>query len=252
MAKARDMVDLASSLNAKLIAQEEQREKIRALRPDLPSLTANEPEEAKFIRTSLSQLGLKSAAVTQDMVKDEKQWFEQLAKELGTVLIGSTPREGLMRDRGIVGLDEIWGGWNRARGVGTLSTLLLSLELYLRSASSTFAALIPPETMLLALPHLPMVTHPPISLRTFRSGLRVLHTPEYTDVSFATRLTALIDTFGPRSTVEIATVEKITISLTSEMVESVEEAGDIVRDENPGGEIRWWRNIFHDYTWDGG
>jgi ESCRT-II complex subunit VPS36 len=37
------------------------------------------------------------------------------------------------------------------------------------------------------------------------------------------------------------------------MVESVEEAGGIIRDEQgPGGDVRWWRNIFSDYTWDGG
>lgn len=107
--------------------------------------------------------------------------------------------------------------------------------------------------MLLCLPHLPMVTSPPIRLRTFRSGLRVLHTPEYTHESFAARLVSLITASGPRSTMEIAREEKITSALTLEMVETVEEAGDLVRDgQGPGGEIRWWTNIFIDYTWDGG
>ncbi|KIJ36406.1 hypothetical protein M422DRAFT_34242 [Sphaerobolus stellatus SS14] len=227
MAKARDMVELASSLNAKLTAQEEQRERLRALRPDL-TLASDEPEEAKFIRSSLSQLGLKTSAVTQDMVKDDKEWLEQLAKELGTILVGNP--KGLVRDRGVVGLDEIWGGWNRARGV----------------------ALIPPETMLLVLPHLPKVTNPPIRLRTFRSGLRVLHTPEYTDESFTARLLTLIASAGPQSTMEIAREEKITSALTLEMVESVEDAGKIIRDEQgPGGEVYWWRNTICDYIWDG-
>jgi ESCRT-II complex subunit VPS36 len=129
MAKAKDMVELTSSLNAKLTAQEEQRARLRTLRPELAALPAtavDEPEEAKFIRSSLSQLGLQTTAVTQDMVKDEKEWAEQLAKELGTMLVGarndkSKGQAGLMRDRGIVGLDEIWGGWNRARGVGMSS-----------------------------------------------------------------------------------------------------------------------------------
>ena len=105
MSKARDMVQLTSSLNAKLAAQ--------------GAVADDEPEEAKFIRSSLSQLGLHTSAVTQDMVKDEKAWIEQLAKELGSVLVGTRLDKGLMRDRGIVGLDEIWGAWNRARGVGT-------------------------------------------------------------------------------------------------------------------------------------
>lgn len=123
MAKAKDMVELTSSLNAKLTAQEEQRTRLRSLRPELVAASPEEPEEATFIRSSLSQLGLQEVAVTQDMVKDEKEWMEQLAKELGSVLNGTrndkgVEQEGLMRQRGIVGLDEIWGGWNRARGVG--------------------------------------------------------------------------------------------------------------------------------------
>ncbi|KIJ24162.1 hypothetical protein M422DRAFT_275125 [Sphaerobolus stellatus SS14] len=162
------------------------------------------------------------------MVKGDKEWLEQLAKELGTILVGNP--KGLVRDRGVVGLDEIWGGWNRARGV----------------------ALIPPETMLLVLPHLPKVTNPPIRLRTFRSGLRVLHTPEYTDESFTARLLTLIASAGPQSTMEIAREEKITSALTLEMVESVEDAGKIIRDEQgPGGEVYWWRNTIRDYIWDG-
>ncbi|KAF8488893.1 vacuolar protein sorting-associated protein 36 [Gautieria morchelliformis] len=237
MAKARDMVELTSSLNAKLTAQEEQRSRMVALRPELTSsstLVNEEPEEAKFIRSSLSQLGLQTSAVTQDMVKDDKEWIEQLARELGSVLVGTrndkgNQQAGLMRDRGIVGLDEIWGGWNRARGV----------------------ALIPPETMMLCLPHLPMVTKPPIRLRTFRSGLRVLHTPEYTEASFTARLVSLMSMSGPRSTMEIAIEEGISDALTTQMMEGVEEAGEILRDEQgPGGEIRWWRNVLREYSWD--
>ena len=254
MAKARDMVELTSSLNAKLTAQEEQRARLTALRPELASsLVIDEPEEAKFIRSSLSQLGLQTSAVTQDMVKDDKEWIEQLAKELGSVLVGTRndkgkEQEGLMKDRGIVGLDEIWGGWNRARGVGMSfrhDNHWSMLDMYTR------VALIPPETMLLCLPHLPMVTKPPIRLRTFRSGLRVLHTPQYTEATFTARLVSLMSMSGPRSTMEIAMEEGISAALTTEMVESVEEAGEILRDEQgPGGEIRWWRNTLRDYTWD--
>ena len=86
---------------------------------------AVEPEEATFIRSSLAQLGLQmaNAPVTLDMVRDERRWIDELARELAGVLQGSSggvkdAREGLMRRRGVVGLDEVWGGWNRARGVG--------------------------------------------------------------------------------------------------------------------------------------
>ena len=80
-----------------------------------------EPEEATFIRSSLAQLGLQmaNAPVTQDMVRDERGWLEELARELARVLEGTgSGKEGMMRARGVVGLDEVWGGWNRARGVG--------------------------------------------------------------------------------------------------------------------------------------
>jgi ESCRT-II complex subunit VPS36 len=108
MIKAQDMVRLAQDLNERLSA----------------SKSPSEPEEATFIRSSLSQLGLemKNTPVTLDMIKDEKKWEEQLVRELAGVIQGSGPKQGIMRGRGIVGLDEIWGGWNRARGVGTNTT----------------------------------------------------------------------------------------------------------------------------------
>jgi ESCRT-II complex subunit VPS36 len=87
--------------------------------------------ETTFIRSSLARLGLPTDAVTQDMVADEKAYHVELAKELGGLLLGGyggkggKAREpdkrgiGVMRhSRGIVGLDEVWGAWNRARGIG--------------------------------------------------------------------------------------------------------------------------------------
>lgn len=126
MAKAKDMVELASSLNAKLTQQEEEVARRRVLFPDLPSsatsLRPTEPEEATFIRSSLAQLGLPTVAVTQDMVKDENMYHEELAKELAGVLTGKGAKgksKGIMGSgEAIAGLDEVWGGWNRARGIG--------------------------------------------------------------------------------------------------------------------------------------
>lgn len=121
------MVDLASSLNAKLTAQEEEISRRRALFPDLPSTPlgakSTQPEEVTFIRSSLAQLGLPTVAVTHDMVKDENEYHEELAKELAGILTGrSTKGKGLMgTGEAIIGLDEVWGGWNRARGIGTKS-----------------------------------------------------------------------------------------------------------------------------------
>jgi len=146
MIKAKDMVRLAAELNEKLTAASTS--KTASHTPALDSQSAlssraspspshspapfspiNEPEEATFIRSSLSQLGLQmsNAPVTLDMIKDERKWVEELARELAGVLQGSNDRDagGIMRDRGIIALDEVWGGWNRARGVGTCPFCLL-------------------------------------------------------------------------------------------------------------------------------
>lgn len=120
MVKWKDMVKLAQDLNERLTAAS------APVAPGLPgsmrAAAAVEPEEATFIRSSLAQLGLQmaNAPVTQDMVRDERKWYEELARELAGILEGGWRgnTEGIMRKRGIVGLDEVWGGWNRARGVG--------------------------------------------------------------------------------------------------------------------------------------
>lgn len=110
MTKARDMVRLAQDLNDRLSATSSS---------PYSSSISSEPEEASFIRSSLSQLGLEmaNAPVTLDMIKDEKKWEEQLVRELADVIQGGGPGKGILRGRGIIGLDEIWGGWNRARGI---------------------------------------------------------------------------------------------------------------------------------------
>ena len=67
------------------------------------------------------QLGLPAPALTQDMVRDDRAYHEGLAKELGTLLSGRDGKPGLMvgeGSRGVIGLDEVWGLWMRARGVG--------------------------------------------------------------------------------------------------------------------------------------
>ena len=116
--QAREMVRYAAELN----------ERLTALAPPAHGPAPVEPEEATFIRSSLAQLGLQmpNAPVTLDMMRDERRWHEELARELAGVLQGAHGRAqdgaGMMRQRGIVALDEVWGGWNRARGVGASPT----------------------------------------------------------------------------------------------------------------------------------
>ncbi|KAI6012917.1 EAP30/Vps36 family-domain-containing protein [Pisolithus microcarpus] len=267
MVKARDLVQLAAELNEKLNASSTIANTPGSASP-LPSFVAPsaasqpstgsifaitslapsaEPEEAKFIRSSLSQLGLQmtNAPVTPDMIRDERRWIGELARELAGILQGTsddTPGQkpsGIMRQRGIVGLDEVWGGWNRARGV----------------------ALIPPSTFLQTLQFLPDCTSPPIYSRTFKSGLRVLHTPPYTHASFTARLLGHLMLSEVLTTSQVAQEEKITISLTAEMIEAVEVDGVVCRDDErsairgggsgSGSELRWTLNMFEEYVWDG-
>lgn len=267
MVKARDLVQLAAELNEKLNASSTVASTSRSASPlppfVVPSVASQsvpnsifavtslvpsaEPEEAKFIRSSLSQLGLQmtNAPVTPDMIRDERRWIEELARELAGVLQGTSDDvlgqkpSGIMRQRGIVGLDEVWGGWNRARGV----------------------ALIPPSTFLQTIQFLPDCTSPPIYNRTFKSGFRVLHTPPFTHASFTARLLGYLMLSEVLTTSQIAQEENITLSLAAEMIEAVEVDGVVCRDDERsairgggGGsdsELRWSLNTFAEYVWDG-
>ena len=137
MIKARDMVRLAGELNERLTASSSLASNLYGSPSDGASAASSflsssalvpstEPEEATFVRSSLVQLGLQmqNTPVTLDMIRDEKRWHEELARELAGVLQGTGGKSsiGLMRDRGIIGLDEVWGGWNRARGIGASPT----------------------------------------------------------------------------------------------------------------------------------
>ena len=121
MIKARDMVRLAQDLNDRLSTTNS----ATSSSPYSQSLSS-EPEEAAFIRSSLSQLGLQmtNTPVTLDMIKDERKWEEELVRELADVIQTGGPGKGILRGRGIIGLDEVWGGWNRARGICEHATAL--------------------------------------------------------------------------------------------------------------------------------
>ncbi|KAJ7761081.1 EAP30/Vps36 family-domain-containing protein [Mycena metata] len=241
MVKAKEMVRLAADLNERLTASSTTGAATASTFAGDALVPSTEPEEATFIRSSLSQLGLEmsNTPVTLDMMKDERRWMEQLARELAAVLQGSSnsgrDTRGMMKDRGIIALDEVWGGWNRARGV----------------------ALIPPATLLQVVPHLATCTTPTIRLRTFASGLSVLHTPPYTPAAFAARLSGLLVLAGPKTTTEVAREEGVAVGLAAEMISAVEADGEVCRDDEAcairggGAEVRFWGNVFHGYIWDG-
>lgn len=230
MAKAKQMVQIAQTLNEKLTAQEEAQ---RALSPGSSSgatATTTVPEEATFIRSSMARLGLPSTAVTQDMMKDENQYIEGLAKELAGILTGSGKAGaggGLMGEHnGIMGLDEVWCAWNRARGI----------------------SLLPPSTLISVVPLLYLFTSPSIQQRTFKkSGLSVLHIPKYAHEAFSIRFLHMISEtetgggLGALSSVEVAREEGMSVGLAEEMIGAVEDDGEVLRDEAGGYDtVRWY------------
>ncbi|KAG8900824.1 hypothetical protein FRB99_005747 [Tulasnella sp. 403] len=237
MSKAKQMVEFAQSLNIKLTAQEEA---MRQQGSDVSSLSSSSTavEEATFIRSSMARLGLPSMVVTPDMVKDDTEYHEQLAKELATILLGPNASsrdtnhyEGLVgAHNGIIGLDEVWCGWNRARGI----------------------ALVPPSTLMAVLPHLPRFCSQPLHERTLKTGLRIIHIPKYTHEAFTLRLVDKLSHSLPPSTVDVARDEQVSSNLAEQMIEAVESDGLVVRDE-PGGyePTRWYLNHFKTLIYDG-
>lgn len=109
MLKAKEMVSLAQSLNAKLPA------------------TAPDSETSTIVKSSLVKMGLQMPALTQDMVRDEEEYHAGLARELAGLLTDQSKnnRTPLLSDeaggRGIMPIEEIWCIWNRARGICTSS-----------------------------------------------------------------------------------------------------------------------------------
>lgn len=113
MSKAKEMIKLAQEINERL-------------KPSTAG-NANDHEKddaARLAQNSLKQIGLVDAAVTSDAHSDESKYHHELAKELAAVLQPpksparpSAESSGVMA-KGLVGLDEVWCVWNRARGLG--------------------------------------------------------------------------------------------------------------------------------------
>ncbi|WVO16235.1 hypothetical protein L204_103906 [Cryptococcus depauperatus] len=232
MLRAGEMVSLSQSLNAKLTSQQQSQNQT--------GLGGNKvsDEDVTMIRTSLVQLGLAAPALTKEMVKSEQLYHQGLAKELAGILTGNQEgyKEGLMSARGreVIGLDEVWGLWMRARGI----------------------ALFPPQTLIDILPYLPTYTSPQIHSLSLPSSLTVLHTPPFSPTSVSSRVLNFLQPTSTQeqgkgtekslSLVEFSSRESLPLGLAQEYVELMEAQGGLVRDDQAGqagGEVRWYRNI---------
>lgn len=248
MARAKKMVDLAETLNAKLTRQEASGKGAGVDGQD-------DGEAANIIRSSLVRLGLPTPAITSDMAKDEMEYNLQLAQELaGLLYTGSSPLMGNGKilkkpvedsihssyettptessGLGIMPLDELWCMWNRARGV----------------------ALVSPKTLLHVCQILPKITVPPIDCKTFQSGLRVLQTAKYRPSRLSDRIASCLrgvqEEEKKLSTMEIAKLENCPLHLITELLQEIEyELGTLVRDES-SGQVYWYENQISTFDWD--
>ena len=109
--------------------------------------------------------------------------------------------------------------------------------------------LIPPSSFMQVLPRLPAHIDLMIKMRTFKSGLEVLHTPWYAHQEFSERLRVLLEAAGPKSLLEVAEQESVSVGLAGEMTASVEDDGRIVRDDAGRGDLRWTIELIS-YEWD--
>lgn len=194
--RRRIQVDMARSIN----------ERLKAGAP---------AQDETAIRSSLVQLGLEAPAVT----ADTDQYHKELARELSSLL------SHIVGDR-IVGLDQVWCLYNRARGV----------------------ALVSPRDFVLALPHVRLTT------RRFPSGLTVLHTSRFSDRAYASRLLEVVDlrsvlSLGSSertgiSDLEIAQLEHIPVGIAHELSLHLERRGWLCRDDQAADGVRWHRNYF--------
>ncbi|KAK0563066.1 Vacuolar protein-sorting-associated protein 36 [Tilletia horrida] len=186
----------------------------------------------------LRLLSQSNAAALVELVEDKVSRVQVVGaeeeEELERVLAESTGEQG---GRELIGLDEVWCVWNRARGV----------------------ALVPPSDLRACAVHLPRLTEPPVRLRVFPStssaasskkssgsspsGLCVLHMPRYSESAFEARVLARLrfarrrsprQPFGVGlSAFELASREGAPVVLIEQMLTGIEMGlnASIVRDE---------------------
>ncbi|KPV71901.1 uncharacterized protein RHOBADRAFT_47352 [Rhodotorula graminis WP1] len=263
MRKAKDMITLAQSINAQLASS--------AASPSNGSSTSPTPaaaaRAASLASSSLHSLGLATAsssvldnAVTPDLVADDRAYHAELARELDGVLEKGRVME---RKGGIVGLDEVWCLWNRARGVARLTlrvfhpsglTILHTPRFAPRAFESRVLDLVDTRQALVASLALGGPQLAP-GQGQGRAGDKE---------EGGTSAAAEAAEREGASLLDIAHAEGLSVGLAKELLGVLElgerggaggggasAGGAVVRDEQAGEGTRWYRNWISGAVWDG-
>ena len=114
------------------------------------------------------------------------------------------------------------------------------------------AALISPREFRLACSQLQAVAQPIIYSKEFQSGLVVLHTTRFTLESVTKRVVDFVSLSQGGTSLDLATVEGLSLGVTNQFLIEIEQAGSIVRDEQDSERgIVWYPNYLQQAEWDG-
>jgi len=161
------------------------------------------------------RLGIKSP-VTRAAMGDD--YHAELGKQLGDWI-----KPVLAKSKGIIGLTDAFCLFNRARGME-----LVTPRDMLRACESWAAARVG------------------LYLRTFESGVTVIHTKEWTDARALEQFRAALPDFARSlSSYDAAQILETTPEIALEYLRTAESAGVLCRDDGPG-ELRFYANKFAD------
>ena len=161
------------------------------------------------------RLGIKSP-VTRAAMGDD--YHAELGKQLGDWI-----KPVLAKSKGIIGLTDAFCLFNRARGME-----LVTPRDMLRACESWEAARVG------------------LYLRTFESGVTVIHTREWTDARALEQFRAALPDFARSlSSYDAARILETTPEIALEYLRTAESAGVLCRDDGPG-ELRFYANKFAD------
>ncbi|CAH0384681.1 unnamed protein product [Bemisia tabaci] len=198
MTMAKDMVVISKTISDKICNHQGE---------------ISEDETVKF-KSYLLSLGIEDP-VTRNRVQNENQFYENLAKEISKILLGTIKEIG-----GMMVLTDAYCRVNRARGLELLS----------------------PDDFLNASKLMDQLSLP-LKLRVFDSGVMVLQLLSHDDQILVRETVLLLRNHSSMSPQELSTLVKIPVSLAKERLIVAEKFGRACRDESIEG-LRFHVNFF--------